>query len=74
MKTFQDCCRAIIEQAESNPAPVNFAVGYATAGQYMTRPDEIKVQSIYILNNITHWRGDTARAVRQALKFYGGIK
>ncbi len=30
----------------------------------------VKTQALYILSNITHWRGDTAKAVRAFLKDY----
>lgn len=65
MQTFHDACRAIMRA--TSPA-VNYAVNYAQAGLRMSNPDEIRVQSLYILNNITHWRGDEAKAVRNILK------
>jgi len=46
---------------------LNYAVGYARAGLSMTG-EALYVQCLYILNNITHWRGDTAKWVRQTLK------
>lgn len=66
MQTFHDACRAIVRNA-GTPA-LNYAVGYARAGLDMSAPDEIRVQSLYILNNITHWRGDEAKAARNILK------
>lgn len=65
MKTFHDACRAVMRS--TSPA-VNYAVNYAQAGLRMIDEDEIRVQSLYILNNITHWRGDEAKAARAIFK------
>ena len=37
---------------------------------YGSREHGLKMQALYILSNITHWRGDTAKAVRAYLKEY----
>ena len=68
--TFDECCAAIIAAGRDpkQVKQVNYAVGYAETGRLMSYPDAIKVQALYILNNITSWRGDTAKAVRAALK------
>ena len=70
--TFRECCEAIIA-ADGQPA-VNWAVGYARSGLTQTRPGEEPVQALHILNNITHWRGHTAKAVREALKEIGHVR
>ena len=44
-----------------------YAKAYAKAGIDMTG-HEAYVQALYILNNITHWRGELAREVRTTLK------
>jgi len=64
--TFNEACKAII--ANSNAPAVNYAVGYARAGLSMTDPEAIRVQCLYILNNITHWRGPIAKEARAAFK------
>ena len=46
---------------------LNYAIEYAKAGQIMLG-DELRVQCLYVLNNITHWRGEDAREVRKTLK------
>ena len=46
---------------------LNYAVNYARAGLAMTG-HELKVQCLYVLNNIAHWRGETAKEVRNILK------
>lgn len=63
--SFDDCCRAIVRNR--NEKALNYAVNYARAGIGMTG-EEARVQALYILGNITHWRGDEAKAVRAALK------
>lgn len=70
--TFKECCEAIVANKEAKA--LNWAVNYAEAGLGMTDPKEIKVQALYILNNMTAWRGDLARDVRVSLKKIGGVK
>lgn len=60
--TFDQCCRAILAHC-SDP----YAKAYAKRGLGM-EGEERRVQALYILNNITHWRSGPAREVRAALK------
>ena len=46
---------------------LNYAVEYARVGLLMTG-HELYIQCLYVVGNITHWRGDTAKAVRDVLK------
>jgi hypothetical protein len=48
---------------------LNYCVNYARTGLGMTG-HELYVQCLYVLNNMTHWRGDTAKEVRQTLKSF----
>lgn len=64
--TFHEACRSIV--AHQGVHSVRYAIGYAKHGLLVTDPYEQKVQSLYILNNITHWRGDIAKRVRESLK------
>ena len=67
--TFHECCQAIVNNREAKA--LNYAVGYAKAGLAMAEGSHAaKVQALYVLNNITHWRGDLAKKVRTALKEY----
>ena len=59
--------RTILSDKKSYDTSLNYAVEYARAGLCMTG-EELKVQCLYILNNITHWRHPEAKAVRQTLK------
>lgn len=64
--TFREACRSIV--AHQGVRSLNYAIGYAKHGLGVTDPHEQKVQALYILNNMTHWRGDLAKRVREALK------
>lgn len=70
--TFEEACRAVVavgdDQKQVNQ--VNYAVGYARAGLRMVLSHEKKVQALYILGNITRWRGDKAKEVRAFLKAF----
>jgi hypothetical protein len=62
--TFHQACAAICEADRPNA----YAKAYAKAGLAMQGAEAQRVQALYILNNITHWRGEQAREVRAALK------
>jgi hypothetical protein len=74
--TFHECCDAIIAAGEDprQVNQINYAVGYAKAGALMSDAHAIKVQALYILSNISSWRGDVAKQVRSSLKRIGGVK
>ena len=58
--------------SNSNEKSLNYAVNYARAGQRMAG-HELKVQCLYVLNNMSRWRGDVAKEVRQILKDYSKV-
>ena len=63
---FVDLCQRVV----GDPGCKNqYARAYAEAGiaQCMTR-DAIEVQALYILNNLSGWRGEEAKLVRAGLK------
>lgn len=68
---FHLACEDILA-APASPALV-YAIGYARAGLTM-RGHEAKVQALYILNNISHWRGPASKEIRASLKRYAGVK
>ena len=70
IERFHNCCQTIIAAGTGPGASksLNYAVAYAEAGTQMTSSYMIKVQALYVLNNITHWRGPIAKAVRTDLK------
>ena len=55
--------------ANSHEKSLNYAVNYADAGRHMTG-HELYVQVLYVLNNISRWRGELAKSVRGILKQY----
>lgn len=64
--TFHEACRSIV--AHQGVRSLNYAINYAKHGLLVSDPYEKKVQALYILNNMTHWRGDIAKRVRDSLK------
>ena len=70
--TFHEACRAI--ETNKNAPALNYAVGYARAGLTLDDPDAQRVQALYLLSNITHWRGDLAKVVRATLKEFTKTK
>ena len=64
-KEVHQAFNTILDDEDSKA--LNYAINYTRAGLYMTG-EELKVQCLYILHNITHWRHPEAKAVRQALK------
>jgi hypothetical protein len=76
MKTEQDvklAIRNILSCTNSYHSSLNYAVGYCRAASGMTGND-LKVQCLYILNNITAWRDPLAQECRNTLKEFCGIK
>ena len=65
MLTMHQCCTAILQSAHEKA--LNYAVNYARHGLTCEGP-EAKVQALYILGNITRWRGPMAKQVRESLK------
>lgn len=53
--------------ANRHSKALNFAVVYAEAGLGM-EGHELKVQALYVLSNMTHWRNDDAKRIRKLLK------
>lgn len=39
-------------------------------GQWREHVAELRTQILYVLNNMTHWRGDIAKQVRASLKHH----
>lgn len=48
---------------------LNYAVAYADIGIGL-EGDDLRIQCLYVLNNMSHWRGDNAKKVRTILKAY----
>jgi predicted secreted hydrolase len=52
---------------------LNWCVDYAKYGLTIDDDHELKTQCLYVLNNMTHWRGPVAFQVRSTLKAYCGL-
>lgn len=66
LRDFHIACQNIVEYQEEKA--LNYAVNYAKHGLTVTTLYEAKIQALYILNNMTHWRGDVAKLTRAILK------
>jgi hypothetical protein len=63
----KDAIAVILEDTTAYTTSLNYAVGYARLAQHMTGED-LRVQCLYILGNISHWRSPQAKEVRITLK------
>jgi hypothetical protein len=72
-EVFFEACQRIIKAN----GPDGHAKAYAKAGiqmQYSYTLDAIKTQALYILSNLTYWRGPDAKLVKFVLREFAGIK
>jgi hypothetical protein len=68
--------------AAKRDAPSPYAQTYLRAipeaielgGQIATATEGLRVQLLYVLSNLSTWRGPTARAAKAAMKAYCKIK
>ena len=63
----------ILSDTKAYRTSLNYAVNYARAGLYMSG-EELRIQCLYIIGNITKWRHPAAKEVRTILKSFTGIK
>jgi hypothetical protein len=63
----------ILEDEKSYKTSLNYAVNYCKAAIKMNGED-LRVQCLYILNNISHWRGEGSKEVRKILKDFTAKK
>ena len=66
-KQVYEALRKIVNNRQEKS--LNWAVDYAMTGLSMNGHG-LKIQCLYVLNNISRWRGDEAKEVRQILKNY----
>ena len=66
--TVQEAMAKIVENR--NEKSLNYAVNYARYGMDLPDGEELRVQCLYVLNNISRWRGEVAKEVRETLKAY----
>ena len=63
---FKQACKNIIGNKQAKA--VNYAVNYARMGLTLTDIESARTQALYILSNITYWRGSIASETRSILK------
>jgi hypothetical protein len=71
-EAFFEACQRIARNENCDP----YAKAYAKAGIAMCRNytmEAIKVQSLYLLSNLTYWRGEEAKKVKNVLRHFAGI-
>ena len=66
LKEFHKACQNIIDNRDAKA--LNYVVNYAKHGLTITELYEAKVQALYILGNMTSWRGEVAKETRAILK------
>ena len=66
-KTVQQAIDTILSDKAKYATSLNYAVNYCRVAKCMTG-EELRVQCLYILNNITGWRHSQAKEVRIILK------
>ena len=65
--TVQKALQTIVENRELKS--LNYCVNYAQAALLMKDDSvQLKTQLLYVLSNMTHWRGPLAHSVRKTLK------
>ncbi len=66
LKEFHKACQSIVDNREEKA--LNWAVNYAKHGLTIQGSYEAKIQALYIISNITRWRGDVAKETRAILR------
>lgn len=69
----QEAVNVILSDTKSYQTALNYAVNYAKFALSMSG-EELRVQCLYILSNISHWRHPKAKEVRRILKSFTGSK
>ena len=59
--------------AHKDQKSLNYAVNYARMGLQLSG-EGLRIQVLYILNNMQKWHGEVAKEVRKTLKEYAGVK
>jgi hypothetical protein len=68
-RMVQNAIQTILSDRASYPKSLNYAVEYCRAARLMSG-EELRVQCLYILGNITRWRHEKAKEVRATLKAF----
>ena len=66
LRDFHIACQNIVDHREEKS--LNWAVVRAEQGLASTNTGEVRTRALYIVSNITHWRGDIAKETKAILK------
>ena len=66
-KEVINAIKVILSDKKSYAKSLNYAIDYCRAGLFLSG-ESLKIQTLYILNNIIHWRGKHNKEVRGLLK------
>lgn len=73
-----EALRRLLSDKKSHTTSLNYATGYIKEAVRMMNEgapySELNTQILYVLNNITHYRGRDHKEIRQCLKTFCGIK
>ena len=64
-----EAIKVILDDKKAHGGSLNWAVNYCLLSREM-HGEALRVQCLYILGNISHWRHPLAKAVRDTLKSY----
>jgi len=64
-----DAIHIVLSDTKAYPTSLNYAVNYCRAAIGMG-PEALRVQCLYIVNNLSSWRHEKAQEVRRILNAY----
>ena len=64
----------ILSDRKNYSKSLNYAVGYCQYFMTIDNEEEARVQALYILNNLSSWRHERAKEVRDGLKKFAKLK
>lgn len=72
----REAIATILSDRKSYNTSLNYAVNYCEYALSIPtdKPEDLKVQCLYILNNLSGWRHPKAKEVRNTLKRFAGLK
>ena len=70
-KEVKDAIKVILLDKDHYATSLNYAINYCNYALDMTG-EELRVQCLYIISNITYWRHPKAKEVRNIIRAFGG--
>lgn len=69
VEAVHNAIHVVLSDTKHYETSLNYAVNYCRAAIGMG-PEALRVQCLYILNNLSSWRHEKAKEVRQTLQAY----